>query len=119
MSRGVKVFINTQSCAGRLNKKFSLAQKYLDNEVLKDSDPFVPFRTGNLRNSGITGTVLGSGNVVYSAPYSKPMYYGVHFNFSKVKHPQACAQWFEKAKALKKKAWLAGVNKIVNGDSNG
>ncbi len=110
-----KVHINTQACIGRFNSKFSAAQKFLDNEVLKDSDPFVPFRTGNLRNSGITGTTLGSGQVIYSAPYSKPMYYGFGFNFSKVKHPQACAQWFEKAKALKKKAWLAGVNKIVMG----
>lgn len=110
-----KVHINTQYCLGRFNCKFSAAQKFLDNEVLKDSDPFVPFRTGNLRNSGITGTVLGSGKVVYSAPYSKKMYYGFNFNFSKVKHPQACAQWFEKAKAIKKKAWLAGVDKIVRG----
>ena len=41
------------------------------------------------------------------------MYYGVSFHFSKDKHPQACAQWFEKAKAAKKDAWLKGVNKIM------
>ena len=109
--------LNTQSCIGRFNKKFSQAQKFLDNEVLKDSDPYVPMRTGMLRNSGILGTVIGSGKIEYNAPYAQKMYYGVNYHFSKDKHPQACAQWFEKAKAAKKDAWLKGVDKIVKGNS--
>ena len=113
MSNGYRLVINTQACIGRFSKKYSAAQKFLDNEVLKDSAPFVPMRTGNLMNSGQTGMVLGSGKVEYNAPYAKCMYYGVGFNFSKDKHPQACAQWFEKAKALKKDDWLKGVNKIM------
>lgn len=113
--KGYKIVINTQQCLGRFNKKYSAAQKYLDNEVLKDSDPYVPMRTGNLRNSGITGTNIGGGRVVYNAPYAKRMYYGLNFMFSKDKHPKACAQWFEKAKAAKKKAWHDGVNKIIKG----
>lgn len=115
MSVGYRLKINTQACIGRFNTKYSAAQKFLDNEVLKDSAPFVPMRTGNLMNSGQTGTVIGSGQIEYNAPYAKTMYYGVGFNFSKDKHPQACAQWFEKAKALKKKDWMNGVDKIVKG----
>ena len=115
MISGHRLEINTQACIGRFNTKYSLAQKFLDNEVLKDSAPFVPMRTGNLMNSGQLGTVLGSGKIAYNAPYAKRMYYGVGFNFSKDKHPQACAQWFEKAKALKKRAWMKGVDKIIKG----
>lgn len=115
MSKGYRVKINTQACIGRFNKKYSMAQKFLDNEVLKDSAPYVPMRTGNLMNSGQTGTVLGSGKVMYNAPYAQRMYYGVGFNFSKDKHPQACAQWFEKAKAAKKDDWIKGVDKIMKG----
>lgn len=66
-----KLVIHTSYCVGRFNKKFSLAQKFLDNEVLKDSAPYVPFRTGYLEKSGITGTVIGSGKVIYNAPYAK------------------------------------------------
>lgn len=113
MSVSYKFQINTQSCLGRFNKKYSAAQKFLDSEVLRDSAPYVPMRTGNLMNSGVTGTVIGSGKIEYNAPYAKCMYYGVGFHFSKDKHPQACAQWFEKAKAAKKDAWLNGVNKIM------
>ena len=113
MSVSYKFQINTQSCLGRFNKKYSAAQKFLDSEVLRDSAPYVPMRTGNLMNSGVTGTVIGSGKIEYNATYAKCMYYGVGFHFSKDKHPQACAQWFEKAKAAKKDAWLNGVNKIM------
>ena len=113
MSVSYKFHINTQSCLGRFSKKYSAAQKFLDSEVLRDSAPYVPMRTGNLMQSGATGTVIGSGKVMYNAPYAKRMYYGVSFHFSKDKHPQACAQWFEKAKAAKKDAWLKGVNKIM------
>lgn len=111
----IRLEINTQACLGRFSSKYSQAQKFLDSEVIKDSDPYVPMRTGNLRDSGISGTSLGSGCVVYNAPYAKPMYYGIHCHFSKDKHPLACAQWFEKAKSLKKKDWLDGVNRIVKG----
>ena len=115
MSNSYRFHINTQQCIGRFNKRYSAAQKFLDSEVLRDSAPYVPMRTGNLMNSGVTGTDIGSGRIVYNAPYAKRMYYGVDFHFSKDKHPQACAQWFEKAKSLKKDAWIRGVNKIVRG----
>ena len=107
--------LNTQFTLSRFNSKYELAQKYLDSEVLRDSAPYVPFRTGNLMNSGNTGTVIGSGNVIYNAPYAKRVYYGNNMNFSKLKHPQATAQWFEKAKAAKRDAWLKGVQRIVKG----
>lgn len=113
--KNYQVIVHTQRCAGRFNKKYSAAQKWLDNEVLKDCAPYVPMRSGYLMKSGNTGTSLGSGKVIYNAPYASRMYYGVNFHFSKDKHPQACAQWFEKAKAAKKKNWLAGVNKILKG----
>ena len=110
-----RLVIHTQYCVARFNKRFSLAQKFLDNEVLKDSAPYVPFRTGNLESSGIRGTRIGSGKVIYNAPYAKKNYYGKSLNFSKAHHPQASAFWFEKAKAQKLTSWKNGVDKIVKG----
>ena len=115
MSKVKVTFYNKQATIGRLDGQVGKAQKWLDNEVLKDCQPYVPMRTGNLMNSGIHGTKLGSGEVVYNAPYSRRMYYGKHFNFSKLKHPQACAQWFEKAKSVHKEDWRKGVQKIMKG----
>ena len=51
------------------------AQRFVDSEVLRYSDPFVPFQTGFLKGSGIRGTVIGSGIIKYIAPYAKNNYY--------------------------------------------
>ena len=101
----------------KLNPRTEQAQKWLDNEVLKDCGPYVPFRYGHLFRSGITATKVGSGEVEYNAPYAKRVYYGSGMHFSKDKHPQACAQWFEKAKGVNKEKWLDGVKKIMHGGS--
>lgn len=112
-----RLVIHTNKCLNRFNPKYVQAQKFLDNEVLKDSSQYVPFRTGNLMKSGITGTVIGSGEIKYNAPYARRMYYGVNFHFRKDKHPLATAQWFEKAKAQYKEEWLKSVQKIIEGEA--
>ncbi|MCR5109821.1 MAG: minor capsid protein [Ruminococcus sp.] len=56
-------------------RQFTMAQKCIDSEALRRSDPYVPFRTGMMKKSGISGTVIGSGVIEYTAPYAKPQYY--------------------------------------------
>lgn len=110
---GVKIKIDIPKTCNRFSPKYQKAQKWLDNEVLKDSDPYVPMKTGTLAGSGIRGTVIGSGEIIYNAPYAKSCYYARNRNFSKAQHPQASAQWFEKSKSAKKKQWIRGANKII------
>lgn len=97
----------------RLTGNALTAQKFLDNEVIKDSAPFVPMKTGQLVQSAIRGTIIGSGTVVYNQVYARRLYYGQDFNFSREKHPQAQAYWFEAAKAIHKEKWVRGAGKIV------
>lgn len=99
----------------RIPQNIERAQKYLDSQVLKDTDKYVPMRTGILAKSGILGTRIGSGEIEYSAPYAKRMYYGVTIRFSKSRHPLACAKWFEASKAVNKKSWLTEVRRIAGG----
>ena len=96
----------------QMRKNFFSAQAWLDNAVLRDSEPFVPMITGALRKSGILGTVIGSGAVRYIAPYAKRKYYDV-YTPSREAHPQATRMWFETAKAIYKERWLAGVKAIA------
>lgn len=112
---GIKVKIHKDFCVNRFHPRYHQAQKFLDSEVLRTSAPYVPMRYGDLMRSGDKGTKIGSGEVEYIAPYAKRMYYGLSYNFSKDKHPQACAQWFEKAKAANIDAWKNGVQKIIGG----
>lgn len=106
---------NPLSVINRLDPNFVKAQKWLDNEVVKDCTPYVPMRTGQLFRSGESGTNYGSGVVKYTAPYAHSCYYGKNTKFSKLHHPKACAQWFEPAKAANKKKWISGAKKIVKG----
>lgn len=85
-------------------------QKYIDSEVLRRSDPYVPFRKGPLKKSGTLGTKIGSGEVVYNAPHAKKQYYR---NAGRGKEGTAKGgkrgkYWFERMKA-------DHLNDIVNG----
>lgn len=99
----------------RFDPRFQRSQAYLDNEVLKDTEPYVPFRTGILARSGQNGTRIGSGEVIYNAPYARSCYYATNRRFRKDIHPQATAQWFEKSKAVNNRKWVDGVNKVMDG----
>ena len=51
-------------------------QKFIDSEVIRLSAPYTPFDTGQLTRSATLGTVIGSGEVSYNAPYARYLYYG-------------------------------------------
>ncbi len=109
----IRLVLDTRHLA-RFDKQVSDAQKWLDNEVLKDCEPYVPMDTGTLARSGQRGTVPGSGEIVYNAPYAAAQYYG-RANKSRDKHPQATMQWFEKAKAVHKARWISNAKKLAGG----
>ncbi|MDE7105082.1 MAG: minor capsid protein [Ruminococcus sp.] len=102
----------------RTQADFDKKQKYIDSEILRLSDPYVPMQTGMMKKSGISGTVVGSGKVKYIAPYAKPQYYtnagcgkeGMN-NTSGTKGLRG-KFWFERMKADHKKEILKGLKKI-------
>lgn len=49
-------------------------QKFIDSECLRRSNKYTPKRTGELIRSGTRGTVIGSGKIVYLAPYARSNY---------------------------------------------
>lgn len=56
-------------------RRYSESQKFVDSEVLRLSEPYIPLRTGMLIKSGILGTDIGSGTVKWIAPYARAQYY--------------------------------------------
>ena len=55
-----------------LDKRVKKANSWLQEEIIDDTDQFVPMRTGAL-----AGTVYRDGNeIVYAMPYARYMYYG-------------------------------------------
>lgn len=124
----VEVDFNAVKVNARLTGARKVAQAWLDNEVLKDSAPFVPRLAGELEQSGERGTKIGSGEVVYNSPYARYQYYGkvmigpapkqvtdIDLQYSKQAHPAAGHFWFETSKAINKKKWVKGVKLLGGG----
>ena len=103
------VKINPQTF-GKISGNIGDAQRALDEQVLKDSNFYAPEDTGTLQDSAVMYTKIGSGVIVWQTPYAKSLYNGVGFEFSKDKNPNACAKWFERAKAEKSKTWERVAN---------
>ena len=90
-------------------------QKYVDNAVLRYSEPYIPKDTGTLARSGTIHTVIGSGCVRYKTPYAKAVYYE---NLGRGRNGTASGGlrgrlWFERMKADKKEIILEGARKIA------
>ena len=90
-------------------EKIQRTQKFVDSEILRRSDPYVPFKTGSLKRSGITGTRIGTGVVKYTAPYAKPQY------FTGKASGQRGRKWVKRMWLSQGKQIVKNANKILNG----
>lgn len=115
-----------------LDRRVEKANAWLVEEIIKDTDPFVPARTGvlamNVQRHGHT--------IVYASPYARFQYYGKvmidpatgstfapkgtrkvltdrNLKYSKGMHKNARSHWFEASKALNETRWMEGVRKIL------
>ena len=114
MATRITVNFNRLRIATRLtNRLDTLIQPVIDNEVLKDSNFYVPMDTGNLKDSGIRGTRIGSGEIVWDSVYARRQYYEDN-NKSKDNNPNASDRWFEKAKIRNKDKWIRIANRRWN-----
>lgn len=109
----VKGNFNDAAAKARISAAIHKAQMKLDQQVINDSNYYVPLKTSTLQKSAIINTVLGSGLVKWRTPYARAQYYGVNFDHSKQRNPNACAKWFDAAKARKLKDWEKLVNDTI------
>lgn len=109
------------------SEKYLTAQQFVDNAVLTDCEPYVPFRAGILVFSGILSTKVGSGKVIWSTPYARYLYYGKVMVPSPFGGPKILtnrdikfhgggkrgAFSFERAKTVNKDKWIQGAQAII------
>lgn len=88
-------------------------QRYIDNEVLKLTDPYVPMDTGALKSSGVRHTSIGSGEVKYKTPYARRLYYNPQYNYDGA--PKRGGRWFERMKSDHKLSILKGAANLAGG----
>jgi hypothetical protein len=93
-------------------RRYSAAQVFVDNEVLRLSEPYVPLRTGMLIKSSILGTEIGSGVVAWIAPYARRQYYSARQPGSET-GPLRGPQWFSRGKSVWGQRVIARARRIA------
>lgn len=101
---------NIARASKKLTKHMGTLQPILNTQVLKDSNYYAPKAEGTLQTSGITGTDMNSGEIVWASVYAHYLYVGDTFDFNKTPNIHARARWFESAKANKLKDWVKIIN---------
>lgn len=96
-------------------KRYTIAQKTVDSEVLRLSGKYTPLLTGTLIKTGILGTDVGSGTVSWIAPYARQQYYRGRRPGTKVGEPLRGRFWFERMKAVHKGEIVAAAQRTVDG----
>ena len=117
------LIVNPDSLLKISKEKLKNAQKKLDSECIGLMIPYTPMLNGVLFQSATPGTIIGSGEIRYNAPYARYQYYGklmvadngssyakkygqkhlidkdLKYNISK--HQNAGRLWFERMKVDK------------------
>lgn len=96
-------------------KRYTPAQKFIDSEVLRLSEPFTPLLTSMLIKSGTLGTDIGSGKVSWIAPYAKWQYYRGRRPGSQQAGPLRGRYWFERMKEIHGQKIIKGAKKLAGG----
>jgi hypothetical protein len=98
--------------APKWTKQYSNAQRFVDSEVLRLSEPYTPLLTGTLIKTGILGTDVGSGLVQWIAPYAKSQYYSPRKAGSQTGTLRG-PFWFARMKSTSGKDIIKGAKKIA------
>lgn len=64
--------------------------KTASTEAARLMEPFVPMRSGDLKNSAVTDVPW---QVRYTMPYARRLFYGEGFRFDTEHHPEARSRW--------------------------
>lgn len=125
-------FGGMETIKDKLAESCTRAESIVGQQVIKDTEPFVPALTGSLT----IRTRLDGNKIIYPGPYARFLYYGkvmvdpqtgstfapkggtkVLTNrdlvFSKAMHPQAQSHWFEASKAQNLDKWIRIAEKAV------
>lgn len=111
----IRISVNTdlRELESRVVTATERAQYLFDEQVLKDSNYYIPMDTQALERSGITNSKLGDGLLIWNTPYARKQYYGIDHNFSKDKNPNARALWFEYAKSIHLNSWKRILSGLI------
>ncbi|MBQ6787543.1 MAG: hypothetical protein IJO85_07470 [Lachnospiraceae bacterium] len=127
----VNISLNTS----RIDNNILEAQKLLNEQVVADCEPYVPFNQGALRNSVRYPQGIHGGVIEYDTPYAHYIYTGILYltkdgrsfaqrhekkyptdRILEYHEPGTGSKWFESAKKDHEKEWIDLVKRTVGKD---
>lgn len=96
--------------------KYERSQVFVDSEVLRLCEPYIPLDTSMLIKSGILGTIPGRGYVEWIAPYARYQYYLYRKTASQT-GPLRGSFWFHRMAETHGRTIIAGARKIMREES--
>lgn len=111
----IRINPTAQILAERGLQRGGRVQTFIDNEVVRLSDRYVPMRTGTLKKA--IGTVYGSGEVKYNTPYAHKNYYENRGrgNEGTSNGGLRGRMWFERMKSVYLERILNGAKRLAGG----
>lgn len=110
-AKGNSTLLWNRTGAKQLEENFDKVQIFIDNTVVRHMDAYVPKRTGILKKSVILGSKMGSGELVFIAPYAHKRYYSSN---TKLKGKRG-SRWFHRMWAARKNAIVREVKNYSRG----
>lgn len=99
------------------------AEKWVKERIVADMEPYIPIRTGRLRET-IKQTNYANSNAEEIIAYRRPtpaypinMYYGYNSNGKPMRfsNPMATKEWFKTAKENHYYEWMNGIRERIVG----
>jgi len=109
----VNIQVDTGVIESKVMEATQKAQFVLDQQVLKDSNYFIPKDTGELERSSIRFSRPGEGHVEWNTPYARRLYWNPQYDFSHDVNPNARGLWLEEAKARNIEDWAKLVEQTI------
>ena len=133
MKYNIDVYLDSKSLIKKYEEKKEIAQEKLKHMVVVNTDPFVPFANGYLKNSVHDSLGDGKPRIIYEGPYAHYLYTGMVMVDPDTKKPWAkkgavkvykdpmqelqfktgMSEWFEHSKNLYSKRWLKEIEKVI------
>lgn len=108
-----KVNVDLSGVEAELQTRVDAAQKFVDSEFIRLTDPYVPFRTGATKDSVTTNSVIGSGLLTYATPYVRYIWAHPEWNFNGA--PKRGAYWAQRSWADNGADIVRGAAQIAGG----
>lgn len=114
MSIGVSVKVDLKGISDKVSPQTLLkAKRIVANQILMDTDKYVPRRSGDLRLSA--SIAINGSEVIWNTVYARAQFYGTNgiVTFNKYTTPQTGKKWMEVSEKANMNRWEKTAVKAI------